>query len=508
MERHLRNQIERIIDEGQGKAHSVIIQMDTGKEETEELISIASQAIIGRNMFLSARDALPPPAEKLQRTTKASRGRKSRRRRLPDTKSMAEFVATMGFKATRKTIERAARRSLIPLLESDIAKRLVSDRKGARIGHFWSAASAVLELSKDDLARLPKDVPGIRDVFVNRPVTLPPVVRVDPARLPRTVQENKTSAWGVEAVGALATWGAYGAKGSGVKVAVLDTGIDADHPDLQGRITTNDFAEFDSDGNTVDGAAVRDTGRHGTHCCGTVAGGNASGHWIGVAPEVSLAAGVVLPRGRGTDAQILAGMQWAIDRDVDVISMSLGGLSMSPEVLDTYTRMIITANRLGISVVVAIGNEGSQTSGAPGNDYFAFTVGATDAEDRAAGFSGGRTQVINESRYIRSDALPLVYSKPDVSAPGVGVKSAVPRGRYEAWNGTSMATPHVAGAIALLLSATDIRSNVAANERAYLIQDLIMGSVEELGEAGQDHRFGLGRINILKAIGFAKELGY
>ncbi|PVV06371.1 MAG: hypothetical protein B6D72_00420, partial [gamma proteobacterium symbiont of Ctena orbiculata] len=358
------------------------------------------------------------------------------------------------------------------------------------------------------LARLPKDVPGIRDVFVNRQVTLPPVVRVDPARLPRTVQENKTSAWGVEAIGALATWGAYGALGSGVKVAVLDTGIDADHPDLQGRITTTDFAEFDRDGNLVDGAAVRDTGSHGTHCCGTVAGGNASGHWIGVAPQASLAAGVVLPRGRGTDAQILAGMQWAIDRDVDVISMSLGGLSMSPEVLDTYTRMIITANRLGIAVVVAIGNEGSQTSGAPGNDYFAFTVGATDPDDRAAGFSGGRTQVIKESRYIRSDALPLVYSKPDVSAPGVGVKSAVPRGRYEAWNGTSMATPHVAGAIALLLSATDIRSRVSANERAYLVQDLIMGSVEELGEAGQDHRFGLGRINILKAVGYAKELGY
>ncbi|PVV11341.1 MAG: hypothetical protein B6D72_07180, partial [gamma proteobacterium symbiont of Ctena orbiculata] len=150
MERHLRNQIERIIDEGQGKARSVIIQMDTGKEETEELVSIASQAIIGRSMFLSARDALPPPAEKLQRTAKASRGRKSRRRRLPDTKSMAEFVATMGFKATRKTIERAARRSLIPLLESDFAKRALSNRKSAKIGHFWSAASAVLELSKDD----------------------------------------------------------------------------------------------------------------------------------------------------------------------------------------------------------------------------------------------------------------------------------------------------------------------------------------------------------------------
>jgi hypothetical protein len=71
-----------------------------------------------------------------------------------------------------------------------------------------------------------------------------------------------------------------------------------------------------------------------------------------------------------------------------------------------------------------------------------------------------------------------------------------------------MATPHVAGAIALLLSATSIREKVGPNERAFLIQDLLTGSVEELGESGKNHRFGFGRLDVLRAIGFAKELGY
>jgi subtilisin family serine protease len=181
---------------------------------------------------------------------------------------------------------------------------------------------------------------------------------------------------------------------------------------------------------------------------------------------------------------------------------------MTADVLDTYTRTIINANRLGIPVVVAIGNEGSQTTSSPGNDYFAFTVGATDSEDWAAGFSGGRTQVFDNSRYIRADYLPLVYSKPEVSAPGVEIYSAVPGGKWEAWNGTSMATPHVAGAMALLLGSPTKILSEPAKHRANLLQSLLLSTVKELGESGQNHRFGYGRIDVLRALGYAKELGY
>ena len=136
-----------------------------------------------------------------------------------------------------------------------------------------------------------------------------------------------------------------------------------------------------------------------------------------------------------------------------------------------------------------------------------FAVGAMDSHDRPAGFSGGRTQVIEQSDFIPPDFLPLAYSKPDITAPGVAVQSSIPGSGWAAFNGTSMATPHVSGAIALLLSATNIRGTVVGTDRAFLVQDLLTGSVEEMGESGQDHRYGFGRLDVLRAVGFARAQG-
>ena len=139
--------------------------------------------------------------------------------------------------------------------------------------------------------------------------------------------------------------------------------------------------------------------------------------------------------GIGTDAQILAGIDWAIKQGVDVISMSLGGLTFDPEPRPTYTEAIITALMAGIPVVTAIGNEGSQTTGLPGNDIFAFAVGATDHRDQVARFSGGRTHIIYKSDFLQPELLPLPYSKPDISAPGVAIKSSIPGGEWASFNG-------------------------------------------------------------------------
>jgi subtilisin family serine protease len=514
------SQIERIIDEGTGPRRSVIIQVSSDEAANHDLIKIAAEVHRRRNLSLTARDLLPASMEELERVNQAA-GSKRLSMMVKNTlassdASLATQVGAAMVPLERKMLKSTAMNALDSLLKSQIVRASLSEtisRKSkkssqGKVGRkdipvLWASRSIALDIKKDGLHKLPKEVESIQDIYPNRTLKLPRLVEAK--TLPQSVVEEKASSWGVNKIGALSVWGAYDARGSGAKVAVLDTGVDPDHPDLKGKVS--DWAEFDADGFEVPGSTAHDSDQHGTHCAGIIAGGNASGSWIGVAPDAKIAGVLVLKKGVGTDAQILAGIQWAIEKNVDVISMSLGGLTLDMEAPDPYARALLTALSAGIPVVTAIGNDGSQTTGTPGNDWFAFSVGATDHRDRPAGFSGGRTHMIRKSKFIDPDDLPLVYSKPEVSAPGVAVRSSIPGGDWAAFNGTSMATPHVAGAIALLLSATKART-VADPQRAFLLEDLITGSVEELGESGQDHRYGFGRIDVLRAIGFAKEMGY
>ncbi|MFD0899017.1 S8 family peptidase [Actinomadura sediminis] len=239
-------------------------------------------------------------------------------------------------------------------------------------------------------------------------------------------------------VGAPAAWRA-GLTGEGAKVAVLDTGVDAGHPDLEGRIAeTKNFSESPD---------ATDRQGHGTHVAATVAGTGAasSGERKGVAPDARLLIGKVLgDDGYGTDSSVIAGMEWAAPR-ADVVNMSLGGaptdgtdpLSLA---LDDLTR------EHGTLFVVAAGNEGGiEAVGSPGTAAAALTVGAVDARDRLAEFSS-RGPVGNTA-------------KPEVVAPGVDIVAARADGTalgtpldadYTKLSGTSMAAPHVAGAAALL----------------------------------------------------------
>jgi subtilisin family serine protease len=115
---------------------------------------------------------------------------------------------------------------------------------------------------------------------------------------------------------------------------------------------------------------------------------------------------------------------------------------------------------------------------------------------------------VEKSRYIGEQYLPVVYSKPEVSAPGVDIYSSVPGGEYEAWSGTSMATPHVAAAMALLLGPQTTIASLDGLNRVATLQQLLTSTVTELGESGQNHRFGFGRIDVLRAFGYAQEQGF
>ncbi|MEU8424990.1 S8 family peptidase [Micromonospora sp. NPDC048835] len=275
-----------------------------------------------------------------------------------------------------------------------------------------------------------------------------------------------------------------GYTGKGTRVAVLDTGADFTHPDLAGRVAER--ADF-----TVEGGDAVDHNGHGTHVASTIAGTGAAAHGQrrGVAPDAKLVIGKVLDdHGSGADSGIIAGMEWAAPR-ADVINMSLGGsapddgsdpLSLAVDALSKST---------GTLFVIAAGNSGAQIS-SPGSAATALTVGAVDRDDKLADFSS-RGPLINNHA-----------AKPEVVAPGVDIVAARAAGTnlqdpidryYEAISGTSMASPHVAGAAALLAQ----RHPDWTGER---LKAALVGAADPL--TGIDpYAIGAGRLNAARALG-------
>lgn len=240
--------------------------------------------------------------------------------------------------------------------------------------------------------------------------------------------------YGVNQLQAPEIW-AQGEKGSGIVVAVLDTGIDMHHPDLKPNII--DGRNFTNEGCKDD---YQDLNGHGTHCAGTIAGVENEKGVVGVAPEAKLLIGKVLDsNGSGSYRSIIDGIKWATKWEgkngekVRIMSMSLGG-SYNDRNLE---EAILEACAKGIVVVVASGNEGDNREdtfeyGYPALYNECITVGAIDEFKKIAYFSNNHKQV-------------------DVVASGVDVLSTYPTNQYARLSGTSMATPHIAGAMALLI---------------------------------------------------------
>ncbi|QNE19074.1 S8 family peptidase [Kribbella qitaiheensis] len=242
----------------------------------------------------------------------------------------------------------------------------------------------------------------------------------------------------VPQIGAPAAWAA-GYTGRGVKVAVLDSGVDAAHPDFAGRLQSENF--------TPEGP--EDAIGHATHVASIVAGSGAAsdGRYKGVAPDAELLSGKVCVFDGCEESWILAGMNWAVQQHAKIVNLSLGGGDYPGD--DPLEQAVNTLTATtGTLFVVAAGNHGSSagTVDSPGSAAAALTVGAVDRDDQMAGFSGRGPTVAG-------------LAKPDVTAPGVGIVAAKasnsqigdPVGTsYLRLSGTSMATPHVAGAAALL----------------------------------------------------------
>nr|AHB86038.1 Pwb4 [uncultured bacterium] len=245
--------------------------------------------------------------------------------------------------------------------------------------------------------------------------------------------DDTESTWGLKATKVMSSL----LTGNGMKVAVLDTGMDLLHPDFVGRsIVSQSF---------VPGEDVQDGQGHGTHCIGTACGfKDLNGRRYGVAHKSTIYVGKVLSNaGSGASGWILAGMEWAIVNGCQVISMSLGNTNPNPST--AYETVGRRALQNGCLIVAAAGNHGPGKVGQPANSPSIMAVGALDNCLQVAGFS--------------SPSGVSIGAKVNIAAPGVKVYSSLPmnKGRYAAFNGTSMATPHVAGIAALYAESTGKR---------------------------------------------------
>ncbi|MGQ0537088.1 MAG: S8 family peptidase [Methanobacteriota archaeon] len=295
-----------------------------------------------------------------------------------------------------------------------------------------------------------------------------------------------------------------GASGRGVAVAVLDSGIDGTHPDLQRKVIASyDATAPRSPSPPLPGSGVpvvpEYTGGHGTHVAGIVAGtGTQSrGRYMGIAPGASIVNVKVFDRTTdGSASRVLSGIDWVLDRKdeygIRVMQMSLGG--EPTDGTDAVSRAINVATARGVLTVAAAGNHGpdERSVRVPGVAARALTVGAVDKSLRIASFSS-RGPTLDDR------------AKPDLSAPGVQITSTLPvtagRGdHYGALTGTSMASPHAAGAAALLF---EVNPRLSPEMAKWILL------ATSAGAGPQPHRwdagYGWGLLNVEAAVRVARD---
>ncbi len=276
-----------------------------------------------------------------------------------------------------------------------------------------------------------------------------------------------------------------GYTGSGVTVAVLDTGIDTDHPELVSSI---------AGGKGFGYATYEDDHGHGTHVSGTITADGVGGTPLGFAKGAAPNAGVWMAKvcnasGSCYTSDIAAAIEYVVkgpdgiigngDEPAKIISISLGGGGTSRANCDTdyLAQKVNWAVDNGVTVATAAGNTSGIVS-SPGCASKAIAVGAVDKSDVRASWSG--------------TGLAL-----DIMAPGVNIYSSLPGNTYASWSGTSMATPHISATVALLKQANPALTDAQ-------IKDALYKTAKDLGTAGWDRYYGWGRVNALAAVNYVK----
>ncbi len=324
--------------------------------------------------------------------------------------------------------------------------------QGGRVKYSYNLVPAVAaNLPQEALAGLAKN---------------PNIIVIEPDGTVQAIGELE-NVWGVTRIGADIAH-ADAVTGFGVKVAVIDSGVDYDHFDLKANYAGgHDFVNDDDD--------PFDDNSHGTHCAGTI-GAVADGfEAIGVAPEVELYALKVLDNnGSGSFSDIIAALEWCVVNEIQVTNNSYGASQNPGSIVE---QAFINANNRGVLNIAAAGNSGTRRGKGNNVNYPAryaavVAVGATDQNDDRAYFSSTGPDV-------------------ELAAPGYQIYSTVPGG-YATYSGTSMACPHVVGAAALLIQAGQLD-----NEG---IRGLLALSSLDLGSSGPDDMYGYGLVDVVSAL--------
>lgn len=341
---------------------------------------------------------------------------------------------------------------------------------------YWLVNGAAMVASEELINTMAQD-PSVREITLDGEVSLPPT------RVEKDTQRGKWT-YGLEKIGIPEVRSQYGLTGKGVVLGIIDTGCAGDHKDLAGKVIA--FKDFV---NNKDEKAYDDQG-HGSHCSGTMVGGDLSGTQIGVAPEAKIVVAKALGgEGGGTDSVMIASMEWMADPDGNadtddapvVVNCSWGANGDDRSMVPAVQAWI----KLNIFPCFAAGNSGprARTVGIPGGYLESFAVGSTTSSDKASYFSSRGP--------VSWDGVDHI--KPDVSAPGSDIYSVKNTGGYTKLSGTSMACPHVAGVIGLLHEA---KPGISIAE----VREILECSAKDLGTEGKDTTYGSGRIDVPAAI--------
>lgn len=392
-------------------------------------------------------------------------------------------------------LREVAERTQAPLI--DLLKTKMDSGKAHDIQPYWICNCLAVTVDRDTVLELAERA-DVERVSANRKVRL-----IEPEDVTEANNEPPSVEWNISLIGADQVWNKYGITGRGVTIGNMDTGVNWTHPALQSKYRGWRDGQVDHNYNWIDATPSGrrepyDSSVHGTHTMGTIVGDDGAGNQIGVAPGAQWIAALIIGRDLLTWIESAhRGFQWMLaPTDLDglnpdpskrpsVVNNSWGCTSgitgCSLDLYDEFWDDINAWIGAGIVPEVSAGNEGMRGLRWPADYPQSFATGATDRNDNIARFSSR-----GPSQYDGS-------VKPNISAPGVNVRSSLPNNRYGLMSGTSMAGPHVVGLVALLLEANPYLS---VNEIETIIQDTAV----PLGQGRPNNDYGWGRIDALAAV--------